>query len=299
MCHRAGAGSADGARWTGRDNATPMLSVSLGPLALPVAPLLLLLCAWLASWTASRVALRRTADPVAANRAGGAVTRAVVAGLIAARLAHLAVNADLYARQPLAMVDLRDGGWNAAAGWVVALTALAWVAIRRGALRWPLTGGAALGIAAWAAATAALGVHAGQALPSLALTRLDDGAATDLRQAAQGRPLVVNLWASWCGPCRQEMPTLAAAQQREAKVAFVFVNQGEPEAIVRAYVDSLGLPLRAVLLDPGSTFGPLVGSRGLPTTLFYDARGRLVAAHFGVLNGPALHSRLRALRPTP
>ncbi len=276
-----------------------MLSISLGPLALPVAPLLLLLCAWLASWTASRVALRRTADPASAHVAGRAITRAVVAGLVAARLAHLVLNADLYAPQPLAMLDLRDGGWNASAGWAVGLTVLAWVAIRRERLRWPLAGGAALGIAGWIAATAALGAHPGQAPPSLALTRLDDGAVTDLRQTAQGRPLVVNLWASWCGPCRQEMPALAAAQQREARIGFVFVNQGESEATVRAYLATLGQPLRGVLLDPGSALGPAVGSRGLPTTLFYDARGRLVDAHFGVLNAPALRSRLRGLHPTP
>lgn len=91
----------------------------------------------------------------------------------------------------------------------------------------------------------------------------------------------------------------AAAQPREAQVGFVFVNQGEPEAAVRADLASLGLPLREVLLDPGSTLGPTLGSRGLPTTLFYDAQGRLVDAHFGVLNAPALRSRLRALHATP
>jgi len=92
------------------------------------------------------------------------------------------------------------------------------------------------------------------------------------------------------------MPTLAEAQQREAAVGFLFVNQGESEATVRTYLASLRAPLREVLLDPGSTLGPAVGSRGLPTTLFYDARGQLVDAHFGVLNAPALESRLRAMR---
>jgi hypothetical protein len=64
------------------------------------------------------------------------------------------------------------------------------------------------------------------------------------------------------------------------------------------YLTDQGLPLREVLLDRGSKLGPAVGSRGLPTTLFYDARGRLVDAHFGVLNAAALESRLRQLRTT-
>jgi hypothetical protein len=54
-----------------------------------------------------------------------------------------------------------------------------------------------------------------------------------------------------------------------------------------------------VLLDPGSRLGPAVGSRGLPTTLFYDAHGQLVDAHFGVLDAPALERCLRALRTDP
>jgi hypothetical protein len=95
------------------------------------------------------------------------------------------------------------------------------------------------------------------------------------------------------------MPVLAAAQAREAGVAFVFVNQGESQAAVRSYLARLGLPLRDVLLDPGSSLLPAVGSRGLPTTLFYDAQGQLVDAHMGVLSEPALRLRLRQLGATP
>jgi thiol-disulfide isomerase/thioredoxin len=131
------------------------------------------------------------------------------------------------------------------------------------------------------------------------LTEFDSGATLDLRRAARGRPLVVNLWASWCGPCRAEMPTLAAAQQREPGVGFLFVNQGESASAVRAYLVDQDLPLREVLLDSGSRLGAAVGSRGLPTTLFYDARGKRIGAHFGVLNAAALQSRLREMRAAP
>jgi len=65
---------------------------------------------------------------------------------------------------------------------------------------------------------------------------------------------------------------------------------------VHAYLSDQDLPLREVQLDPGSKLDPAVGSRGLPTTLFYDVEGRLVDAHFGVLNAAALEVRLRQLR---
>ena len=89
---------------------------------------------------------------------------------------------------------------------------------------------------------------------------------------------------------------LADAQRRETGVAFVFVNQGESAGAVRAYLVDQDLALQQVLLDPASALGPAVGSRGLPTTLFYDARGRLAHAHFGVLSAPALAARLQSLR---
>lgn len=92
------------------------------------------------------------------------------------------------------------------------------------------------------------------------------------------------------------MPALAAAQQRETRVGFLFVNPGESIAVMRHCLASMNLPLREVPLDSGSRLGPAVGSHGPPTTLFYDAKRRLVDAHFGVLNAAAREIKLRALR---
>jgi thiol-disulfide isomerase/thioredoxin len=135
--------------------------------------------------------------------------------------------------------------------------------------------------------------------PALPLATLAEGRTVTLREIAAGRPAVVNLWASWCGPCREEKPVLAAAQAREAGIAFVFVNQGETPAAVRGYLARLGRPLREVLLDPGAGLLAAAGSRGLPTTLFYDARGKLVDAHMGVLSEAALRARVRQLTAAP
>lgn len=272
-----------------------MLSISLGPVALPVAPVLLLLAVWGASWMASRMA-PSGADDSNPTAAGNAMLNAALIGLLAARLTHLGLNADLYVATPWSALDVRDGGWYVPTGVLAGAAWLAWRGLRMPVLRRPVAVGALAGMVFWIAASAATSLGQARELPALVFTELNGTANVTLAQAARGRPVVVNLWASWCGPCRQEMPMLAAAQQRESAVGFLFVNQGESDSAVRAYLTDQGLPLREVLLDAGSKLGPAVGSRGLPTTLFYDAKGRQVDAHFGVLNAAALESRLRQLR---
>jgi thiol-disulfide isomerase/thioredoxin len=132
-------------------------------------------------------------------------------------------------------------------------------------------------------------------LPTVLLTTLA-GEPVDLAGLAAGQPLVVNLWASWCPPCRREMPVLAAAQQQETGVRFVFANQGEGAATAQRYLSASQLALANVVLDPGTALGKAVGSTALPTTLFYDAKGRLVDTHLGELSAASLASKLKQLR---
>ena len=279
-----------------------MLSVSIGPLALPLAPLLLLATVWLASWLAARVARRNASGGDASGRADAAshaMFMAALAGLLVARLVYVGQHASAYADTPLALLDLRDGGWHAPSGWLTAAAWLAWQGRRQPGLRRALAAGAALGVALGVLPVLVQQLHRAADLPSVVVNELQGGAPTTLATAAAGRPGVVNLWAPWCAPCRAGMPTLAAAQQREKRVGFLFVNQGEAASTVQGYLAREGLTLREVLLDAGSALGPAVGSRGLPTTLFYDAQGRQIDAHFGVLNAAALESRLQRLRPSP
>lgn len=272
-----------------------MLSISIGPFALPVAPLLVLAALWLGYAIAVRLAARST-DAELPEAAGRAVFHAALAGLVVARLVHVSMLADAYAAEPWSILDLRDGGWYLPAGIVAGSAWLARQGHRSLALRRPLAIGAAVAMIFWLAATIVTQLGQARAMPTLPLVELNGGKTVTLADVVRGRPAVVNLWASWCGPCRAEMPVLAAAQQRESAIGFVFVNQGEAEGDVRAYLSENALQLRDVLLDAGATLLPAVGSRGLPTTLFYDAEGRLVDAHFGVLHAAALEGRLRELR---
>lgn len=272
-----------------------MLSISFGPLALPVLPLVLMLAVW-----ASATVARRVAPMELGLAAENMVWSAAGLGLLAARLAHVLRYADAYLATPWALVDVRDGGWFAPAGWAVAAFWLAWRSWWQPVFRRALGLAAVCAGAIWTAGLTTVWVTnakpALQQVPDVMLTEFNGTRTLSLPQLIAGKPTVVNLWATWCGPCRAEMPTLAAAQQNTPDVAFVFVNQGEPHATVAAYLQRSGLTLANVWLDPVSSLGPAAGSRGLPTTLFFDATGQRVDAHFGMLNAAALQVQLVRLR---
>lgn len=272
-----------------------MLSISIGPFALPVIPLVLLLSAWGAAATA-----RCTAPREFGSRAENIVWIAGGVGLIAARMAYVLRYADAYLATPWALVDVRDGGWSASAGWAVAGL---WLASRGGqqpAIRRAL-GLATLGAGLiWTAGSVMVSVTQAnptqQQVSEAMLTELSGARTLSLPQLIKSKPAVVNLWATWCGPCRAEMPMLAAAQQNAPEVTFVFVNQGDPPAAIAAYLRRSGLSLTNVWLDQASILGPSSGSRGLPTTLFFDATGKRVDTHVGTLNAAALQVQLDRLR---
>lgn len=114
----------------------------------------------------------------------------------------------------------------------------------------------------------------------------------------RGRPLVINLWASWCGPCRKEMPVLAKAQTHEQDINFVFINQGESNAIVLRYLHAEGLTLNHVLLDAPPQSSRLLSAQGMPATFFFDAQSKLVDVHTGALTTETLNKKLLLLSIT-
>ena len=154
----------------------------------------------------------------------------------------------------------------------------------------------ALWILVWQAVLAGLRLMDDPALSEKQVTLLD-GETTTLAVLADGRPLIVNLWATWCPPCRREMPVLAAAQQRERGVNFVFANQGENRATVARYLTASQLALANVTLDRYSELGSVAGSGMLPATLFYDGSGRLIDTYLGELTAATLEKKLNQLRP--
>lgn len=264
----------------------------IGPLMLPVAVLALIAGALLGDAIASRWLRKRLPD---AHLPAG---RILLAGVLASRAVFVLQNADAYLQAPLSILDIRDGGWVAPAGFAAAWLYAAWLA--RG--QRTVAAAAAMGLAV--ASGIWLTAHAWSASQSSRLPTLPDlqvsnvqGASVALHQFS-GKPLVINLWASWCPPCRREMPVFQDAQQRHADVQFVFLNQGETALTVQQYLAEHGLLLDNVLLDATSAASAAFSHRAMPATLFFDAQGRLVDTRLGELSRATLSPRLQRLTST-
>jgi thiol-disulfide isomerase/thioredoxin len=268
-----------------------MMNFNVGPFSIQASHLFLmtslLIAALVGHWAGRR-------DKV---RIGGLLLDMLVIGMVAARIAFVAKWFELYVESPLSIVDIRDGGFSPLAGIGAALGYGAFRAFRHRALRNPLAAGVLAGALAWfmSGAPAVLGMRDEKTVPAVTLMSLD-GKPVALATLSAGRPMVVNLWATWCPPCRREMPVLAAAQQSDPGIVFVFANQREEAEPVIEYLRQGALKLNNVLLDKTGTAGRAVGSSGMPTTLFYDAKGTLVDAHLGPLSPASLEEQLSKLR---
>lgn len=265
--------------------------VKLGPLIIPLPAVLTVLAILAATTTADWLYRRRGAD------AGTVLWRMIVAGFVVARAVFVLKHHDIYARAPWTAFDIRDGGFELPAGLIVACVVGAELTRRRAELRRPLLVSVLAGGAVWIG-----GQLAAQALapprppmPDVMVRRLD-GSEVALRSLAD-RPLVVNLWATWCPPCRREMPAMQAAQQANPDIGFVFVNQRESSAMVRRFLATQQLQLQNVVIDPAGQLAARTGAAGYPTTLFYDADGKLQLRHVGELSEATLRDKLETLRP--
>lgn len=267
---------------------TTMNAIALGPVLLSLPRLYALLCA-LALLLALRFLLGLPKAVLARYTTG-----LILAWLVGARLAHIVLHHESYVLAPLDAIKLWQPGYHPVGGWLGALVWSLWAL--RG--RWLALGGAAVLLTGtslvWLALVSVM--PGGSAfpvarIPALSLEDLD-GHSVDLSDLADGgMPVVVNLWATWCPPCRREMPLLQELEA-QGEVRVVVVNQGEELLPVVRYLDEQSLHFTHALRDPSQTLMTTVEAPGLPTTILFDADGTTRDIHVGELTRAHLASWL-------
>ncbi len=128
---------------------------------------------------------------------------------------------------------------------------------------------------------------AGREAPSFTVGTLEGTPASIM--SYRGHPVVLNLWASWCPPCREEMPDLQRlnAAFRARGLIVVGVDQGESRERVAAFARSLGIDY-PILLDRDQRYGAAYAAQGLPTTALIDRHGVVVR----IFDGPLPYSTM-------
>lgn len=131
-----------------------------------------------------------------------------------------------------------------------------------------------------------------QEMPAVELACLGSGPARPVN-AGDGRPTVINLWASWCAPCVREMPLLQSTAQRAGNgVRFVGVATQDDRASGAALLEATGVRYDQYD-DPDGAVRSAVRAVGLPVTLVYDAEGREIGRRLGEIKGSWLDDVLQ------
>ncbi len=133
-------------------------------------------------------------------------------------------------------------------------------------------------------------------IPGLKLKNLD-GLSQSLKQY-KGKPLVVNFWATWCGPCQEEMPLFVAEEQayRGRGVIFIGVSMDDGQSLdkVRAFVNKLNVTY-PILMGSADDLDRFKLGPGIPATAFVNPDGEIVGRVLGEIHKPDLEQRLEWL----
>ena len=108
----------------------------------------------------------------------------------------------------------------------------------------------------------------------------------------RGRPVFLNFWATWCGPCRAEMPNMQTILEEFADhdLAVIAVNNGETLRPAQRFLDGISVELTAFAYDPGQAIVQLYQVLGMPTSYFIDREGVITRLHIGLATPSIMRS---------
>ncbi len=140
------------------------------------------------------------------------------------------------------------------------------------------------------------GAGVGRRAPDLQLESLD-GRQVSLADYA-GQVVLINFWATWCPPCKEEIPAIERAYQAHRDEGFVVlgINDGEAFEVIQAFAGELGITY-PVLIDKRGDVAARYRRRGLPLTLIVDRNGVIQVRHEGYLTAGQLDRYLSGLLP--
>jgi cytochrome c biogenesis protein CcmG, thiol:disulfide interchange protein DsbE len=134
--------------------------------------------------------------------------------------------------------------------------------------------------------------ESGEAAPNFELPDLDG----NIKRLSdyKGQVVVLNFWATWCGPCVREMPMFQAFQERYPEMALLGVDEEESPETVRDFIQKMGLTY-TILLDEKARLGSDLRVNYLPTTFFIDGQGEIRFRHYGSMSEEQLTHYLTEL----
>ncbi|MEE3502958.1 TlpA disulfide reductase family protein [Acidiphilium acidophilum] len=286
--------------------------ISLGGLLIQTPRLVLFVFAAMTIWLTNRLGKRwRVSDGALSGR----VERMFLIGVLGARVAYVAKHFSAYRPHILNAFFIWQPGYTPWAGFAFGLAYLGWLMWRRRISLPQLRVIAFVGIpltAFYLGSLATVGrfgpadrLHPGGRLPSVGLMTLNGRTVnlSDLR----GRPAVVNIWATWCLPCREEMPMLSRtfATRQKGGFAMVGVDLAEPARRVRQFLAAV--PVRyPVWVDPPTVpdikarspstgLFARTGGFAVPTTIFIDRKGIIRSIYVGKLTATVLAIKLAGI----
>jgi cytochrome c biogenesis protein CcmG/thiol:disulfide interchange protein DsbE len=138
--------------------------------------------------------------------------------------------------------------------------------------------------------------HVGNLAPDFTLSTIDGRSITlGDYSAGDGRPVVLNFWATWCPPCRVEMPYFDRANAKyEDRAAILSINQAESPETIAAFAERNGLTY-PLLIDQDMKVNNLYGVLNLPTTIFIDRNGVVKEVLIGTISQAVLEDRIEGL----